>query len=102
MGLPAYSNDYALSPHGGGKQVYASKPSIQEETQRSWLWYERLWMYLYMENAIPHIFYASDAKSTKAHLATVDELNLSAIGFWHFSSVDEATWKAVRAWLNNK
>jgi spore germination protein YaaH len=103
MGLPAYSNDYALSPPGGGKQVYASKPQIQGETQRAWLWYERLWMYLYMEkDAVPHIFYASDAESTKAHLETVDELNLPAIGFWHFSSVDEATWEAVRAWLNNK
>jgi len=29
-------------------------------------------------------------------------LNLPAIGFWHFSSVDDATWKTVRAWLNNK
>jgi hypothetical protein len=102
MGLPAYSNDYALSPKGGGKQVYASKPQIQEETQKAWLWYDRLSMYLYMENAVPHIFYASDAESTKAHLDTVDELNLPAIGFWHFSSVDEATWKTVRAWLNPK
>jgi spore germination protein YaaH len=54
------------------------------------------------KDAVPHVFYASDADSTKAHLETVDELNLPAIGFWHFSSVDDATWKTVRAWLNNK
>jgi spore germination protein YaaH len=105
MGLPAYSNDYALSPGGGGKQVYASKPPIQERTpfQATWLWYDRLSLYLYVErDGIPHLFYASDAESTKAHLETVDELNLPAIGFWHFSSVDEATWKAVRGWLNKK
>ncbi len=103
MGLPAYSNDYALSANGGGKQVYASKPQIQEEAQKAWLWYDRLTMYIYTEkDAIPHVFYASDADSTKAHLETVDELNLPAIGFWHFSSVDDATWKTVRAWLNNK
>jgi spore germination protein YaaH len=105
MGLPAYSNDYALSPHGSGKQVYASKPQIQEgtPTQAAWLWYDRLSMYLYMErDGIPHIFYASDSESTKAHLETVDELNLPAFGFWHFSSVDEATWKVIRGWLNKK
>ena len=102
MGLPAYSNDYALALHGGGKQVYASKPQIQGESQRDWLWHERLSIYLYMEDAAPHIFYASDAESTNAQLETVDELNLPAIGFWHFSSVDDATWEAVKAWLHNK
>jgi spore germination protein YaaH len=102
MGLPAYSNDYALSPAASGKQVYASEPQIQGESQKAWLWYDRLRMYLYIENAVPHIFYASDADSTKANLETVDELNLPALGFWHFSSVDEATWKAVRDWLNKK
>jgi spore germination protein YaaH len=55
-----------------------------------------------MENAVPHVFYASDAESTKAHLETIDELNLPALGFWHFSSVDENIWKAVRDWLKNK
>jgi spore germination protein YaaH len=102
MGLPAYSNDYTLSPSGGGKQVYASRPQVQVETQKSWLWYERVSMYRYLDNGVPHVFYASDAESTKAHLDTIDELNLPAIGFWHFSSVDENIWKAVRDWLKNK
>jgi len=103
MGLPAYSNDYALSPNGAGTQVYAPTPQSPALTQQAWLWYDRLSMYLYVDkDAVPHIFYASDAESTKAHLETVDELNLPAIGFWHFSSVDEATWKAVRMWLRNK
>jgi spore germination protein YaaH len=105
MGLPAYSNDYALSLKGRGKQVYASKPQIQAQTpiQKAWLWYERLPIYLYAErDGIPHLFYASDAESTRAHLEIVEELNLPAIGFWHFSSVDEATWKAVRDWLKGK
>lgn len=105
MGLPAYSNDYALSPNGPGTQVYGPQPQIPDlaTAQKSWLWYERLPIYLYTEkDGIPHLFYASDAESTKAQLETVDELNLPAIGFWHFSSVDEATWKAVRSWLSNQ
>lgn len=102
MGLPAYSNDYALGPHGSGKQVYASRPQIQGPTEKFWLWYERLAMYLYTENSVPHIFYASDAESTKAQLETVDELDLPSIGFWTFNSVDEATWAVIRAWLKNK
>jgi len=102
MGLPAYSNDYALGPHGSGKQVYASKPQVQVPTHKFWLWHERLPMYLYMEDGTPHIFYASDAQSTKAQLETVDELGLSSIGFWTFNSVDKSTLAAVRAWLKNK
>jgi spore germination protein YaaH len=102
MGLPAYSNDYALSPNGPGKQVYGPRPEIADlaAAQKSWLWYERLPIYLYAEkDGILHLFYASDAESTKAHLETVDELNLPSLGFWHFSSVDKATWEALRNWL---
>ena len=104
MGLPAYSNDYALSLKGKGQQVYASKPQVSAGTtmEKAWLWYERLPVYLYMDRGTPHLFYASDAESTKAHLETVDELNLPGIGFWHFSSVDEETWKTVEDWLNAK
>jgi Glycosyl hydrolases family 18 len=102
MGLPAYSNDYALGPQGSGKQVYASKPQVQAPTKNFWLWHERLPMYLYMEDAVPHIFYASDAESTRAQLKTVDDLDLPSIGFWEFSSMDKATWAAIRAWLKNK
>ena len=102
MGLPAYSNDYALGPHGSGKQVYAARPQFQGPVEKFWLWYERLPMYLYTEDGVPHIFYASDTESTKAQLETVDELDLPSIGFWHFSSVDDATWAAVKAWLKNK
>ena len=105
MGLPAYSNDYALSMKGRGKQVYAPSPQVPAATlmQKAWLWYERLPVYLYTEqDGTPHLFYASDAESTKAHLETVDELDLPGIGFWHFSSVDEPTWQAVREWLKRR
>ena len=105
MGLPAYSNDYALSLKGKGQQVYSSRPQVpgQAPMDKAWLWYERLPVYLYTGgDGATHLFYASDADSTGAHLETVDELNLPGIGFWHFSSVDENTWKTVRGWLNSK
>jgi spore germination protein YaaH len=103
MGLPAYSNDYSVYPNMVGKQVYASEPQFRGPTQKVWLWYDRLSMYVYMEpDGTPHVFYASDAESTKSHLETADDLNLPGIGFWHFSSVDEATWKTVRDWLHDR
>jgi spore germination protein YaaH len=105
MGLPAYSNDYALSPGGRGRQVYAPSPEIPPGTavQKAWLWYERVPVYLYAgQDGSPHLFYASDAESTKAHLETAAQLKLAGIGFWHFSSVDEATWNAVREWLKGR
>lgn len=103
MGLPAYSNDYDLSSGGRGNQVYAARPEVTANTpiQKAWLWYERLPVYLYDDrNGKPHLFYSSDADSTRALLEIVEESKLPGFGFWHFSSVDETTWKAVRDWLN--
>ena len=104
MGLPAYSNDYVITPTGKGQQIYKPRPEAAAagtEMVKSWLWYEKLNLYLYRDSAgDPHAFYASDAKSTGEHLNTVDQLDLPSIGFWHFSSVDAETWKAVRDWLS--
>jgi spore germination protein YaaH len=103
MGLPAYSNDYDLSSGGKGKQVYAARPELPANAplQKAWLWYERLQGYLYDDqNGKPHLFYSSDADSTRAMLEIVEEFKLPGFGFWHFSSVDESTWKAVRDWLS--
>ncbi len=105
MGLPAYSNDYDLSPKGKGKQVYGSAPPVPAPAQleKAWQWYERLPVSVYTDPAgARHVFYGSDPESTRAHLETVDELDLPGIGFWHFSSVDDATWKVVRMWLSKQ
>jgi spore germination protein YaaH len=105
MGLPAYSNDYSLAPKGRGQQVYAAKPQAADPAslEKAWLWYEKLFVYLYnTPNGERHLFYASDADSTKSHLQTVDELNLPGIGFWHFSSVDAGTWEVVRDWIKRR
>ena len=47
----------------------------------------------------PHLFYASDAASTRAHLRTAAELDLPTIGFWHLAAVTPDEWAAVREWL---
>jgi spore germination protein YaaH len=101
MGLPAYSNDYIVSPGAKGTQVYAPVPDAQGSNPRkAWLWWERLFVYTYAgQDGAAHIFYASDAESTKAHLETAAGLKLAGIGFWHFSSVADDTWNAVREWL---
>jgi len=107
LGLPAYSNDYVMAPcpQGVGAQVYAAKPDVAPGTfvQRDWLWYEKINAYSYRDSSgTAHMFFASDAQSTRAHLRTVDELDIPGIGFWHFSSVDPATWDAVRQWLKGQ
>jgi spore germination protein YaaH len=104
MGLPAYSNEYVITPSGKGRQVYKPKPEPGSGTHmaRSWLWYERLNLYLYRDSSgEPRAFYASDARSTAEHLRTVDALDLPSISFWHFSSVDTETWPTVRNWLGS-
>lgn len=102
MGLPAYSNDYDLATGGKGDQLYGARPQKATGTslQKAWLWYERLNVYLYHDqHGNPHLYYSSDATSTAALLEIVEEFKLPGFGFWHFSSVDEETWKVVREWL---
>jgi spore germination protein YaaH len=103
MALPAYSNDYTLTGNGTGKQIYATVPDSVRGTLQSptWQWYEKLNIYLYNDlNGDPHLFFASDSKSTEALLEIGDELNINNIGFWHFSSVAPKTWSVVGEWIN--
>lgn len=101
MALPAYSNDYAVSGNPKGRQIYQSVPDSVEGILPSptWLWYEKVNLYLYNgANGNRHLFYASDARSTEALLKLADELGISTIGFWHFSSVDSKMWEATERW----
>ena len=101
MGLPAYSNDYDMTPNGGGAQISRPKPQVPKSAKmdKVWLSYEKINTYRYIaENGNPHIFYASDAKSTQAHLETVDDLNLPGIAFWYYQAITKETWKTVREW----
>ena len=102
MGLPAYSRDFRLTANVDIESPYAPLPDVPDgtELQRIWLAYEGINTYRYTdEQGALHLFYASDAAGTKQHLATVDELDIPAIAFWHYGAVVPETWKAVREWL---
>ncbi|MFC1738901.1 glycosyl hydrolase family 18 protein, partial [Planctomycetota bacterium] len=102
MGLPAYSNDYDMTPGGGGKQVDGPRPTVSAgaKVERIWLPYEKINTYRYIdEKGRPHWFFASDEVSTAAHLKTVDKLNIPGIAFWTYQDVTPQTWKVVRKWL---
>lgn len=102
MALPAYSNDYALVNNGRGRQVYASVPDSVDVVLNPpvWQWYEKINTYLYNDKqGTPHIFYASDSKSTAAMFEIADDLKINNIGFWHYSSADTKMWEEVKKWV---
>ena len=97
MGLPAYSNDYDIRPGGRGRQVDRANPDTTTPSKPQWRPFERINVYRYTDKAgNPRVFYASDSKSTQAHLETVTELKLGGFGFWHHLAVPPATWKVIR------
>ncbi len=100
MGLPAYGNDYNLNT-GKAEQIYLPAPVIKGKLiRKEWMPYEALNSYHYTdEKGIPHMFFASDSASTSAHLETVDDLDIPAVGFWTHHSVGSDTWKVIRKWL---
>ena len=103
MALPAYANDYAVTGHTKGRQIYQSVPDSVSGVLPSptWLCYEKVNIYLYdATDGNRHLFYASDARSTEALLELADELGISQIGFWHFSSVDPPMWRVTDKWEN--
>ena len=70
----------------------------QGSTFSIWLPYEQVNSYLYEgEGERMHVFYASDATSTRAHVETAKRLGLPCIGFWHFAAVTPELWDVVRA-----
>ena len=101
MGLPAYSGDFEMTLGGRRKQVYADRPAVPEgtEIERIWLPYEQINTYRYLdEQGHLHFFFASDHLSTRAHLETVERLDIPGIAFWHYEAVAPKTWKLVRDW----
>ncbi|MCP4641534.1 MAG: hypothetical protein GY851_13915 [bacterium] len=102
MGLPAYSGDFEMAVNGAETRVYSDpKPAVPEGTavQRVWLPYEQVNTYIYADaNDRMHIYYASDAVSTRAHLETAEALDVGYVGFWHFGAVTPEMWDVVRAW----
>ena len=104
LGLPAYGNDYNMIPGKSGSQLFITQPKTAKGTtaEKAWLWYEKVHIYRYQDkNGEPHIFFASDAKSTKALLEIADEFKITKISLWHYSEVDPSIKNVVREWLIN-
>ncbi|MEG2149685.1 MAG: glycosyl hydrolase family 18 protein [Bacteroidaceae bacterium] len=103
MGLPAYSNDYEMTNNGKGRQIYGSVPQNVKGVlpAPTWLWFEKINIYTYSDtNDCPHLFYASDERSTESLLHLADELKIQKIGFWHFGSVDPKIWTVTQKWIS--
>ena len=104
MALPAYSNDYGLMPGCGyGRQQGCDSPEAlpgTHDVEKLWLPYDRIHVYRYLDGeGKPRLFFASDGESTRAHLETVDELDIPGISFWHYGTMSPGIWQAVTEWL---
>jgi spore germination protein YaaH len=103
MGLPAYSRDFSMTGKGETLSSYTPAPDLSAgyQMQALWLPYEAIHQYRYSTaDGTEHVFFASDAASTRAHLQTAVELGIQNIGFWHYGAVIPETWQAVRQWIN--
>lgn len=102
MGLPTYGRDITMTMGRPTDSVYGPIPEVPEGTQlqRTWLPYEEINQYRYVdEDGVVHLFFASDAPSTRAHLFTAQELGIETIGFWRYGAVTDEQWTAVDEWL---
>ena len=102
MGLPAYSGDFEMALGGKKTRPYgAPRPVVPEGTvvKRVWLPYEQINTYQYADaKGRLHLFFASDAASTRGHLETAERLGVFGVAFWHCQAVTPAMWKVVRDW----
>ncbi len=100
--VPSYSGDFEMVLDGKRTRLYsAPTPEVPEGTvvKRVWLPYEQVNTYNYVDKkGHLHLSFASDAKSTRAHLEAADRLNVLGIGFWHLAAVTPEMWKVVREW----
>ena len=105
MGIPAYSNDYPVSPGGGpGVQSSIGPPEgPPPDLEEIWDYFSQIYTYRYTDSGhAPRVRYGTELESTKAHLRTADKLGLSKIGFWTWDQasgpVGESMSLAVLNW----
>ena len=103
MGLPAYSRDFAMTAKREAASVYAAAPELPpgHPARCLWLPYEAIHQYRYSDtDGVEHVFFASDALSTRYHLRAAEELGLRTVGFWHYDAVPPETWQTVLGWVH--
>jgi len=105
MGLPAYSRDFAMTGKGEAESLYAPAPDLAagSSVRALWLPYEAIRQYRYTDaGGVEHVFLASDAGSTRAHLRTAAEIGVDTVGFWYYEAVTAEMWAAVREWAEGE
>jgi hypothetical protein len=105
MGLPAYSRDFAMAGARAAESPFGPVPDLAPGTSVQGLWmpYEAIRQYRYAEgDGVEHVFFASDADSTRAHLRTAADQGMETIGFWHYEAVTPEMWAAVREWAEGR
>ena len=103
-GLPTYSVDWDIDRPERSRQIYDYQwiEARKQEAPHGYQWISYLDVgYLRYRDADggTHLLYISDAKSTKSHLVTVDDLDLAGVCFWCLIGEDPALWQAVQEHL---
>ena len=101
MGLPFYSVDWNINAPEKSQQVYDHKWIAEREKEspigRGWAYYWDVGLIRFTDaDGHAHLLYVSDARSTKSHLVTVDNLDLAGVSFWVLGQEDPKIWECVR------
>ena len=102
MGLPTYGVDWDMNDPKQSRQVndaaFAAACEQCSPIGRGWVFYWDVNLIRYTDDAgHEHLFWISDAMSTRSHLETVEELDLAGISFWCLmGDEDPDIYRAVR------
>jgi len=101
MGLPTYSLDWDVNQIENSQQIYDYEWIAAREKEsgreRSWCsgWDVNLIRYTDAHDHA-HLLWVSDARSTKSHLETADDLDVAGVCFWCLRGDDPLIWETLR------
>ncbi len=101
MGLPTYSVDWDINDPTRSRQVNDAAFIAEKEKLspigRGWCYYDDVSLIRYADaEGHAHLMWVSDARSTRSHLVTVDNLDLAGVCFWVLTGTEDVRiWQAV-------
>ena len=105
MGLPTYSIDWDINQPKKSRQVndaaFVARCEKKSPIGRGWMFWLDVNLIRYADRrGHAHLLYVSDARSTRSHLRTVDELDLEGVCFWCLTGTeDPRIYQALREYL---
>lgn len=102
MGLPTYSVDWNINDPSQSTQVgdylWIAEREKESPIGRGWCYYWDVNLIRFTDpDGNAHLLYVSDAQSTRSHLVTVDQFDVTGVCFWCLTGGDDpAIWAAVR------